>query len=54
MVYVFREREKQWNGPYTVSKVSGKEVYVKDNGKEQNFIISRILPDKGNIMNMNF
>lgn len=44
-VYVFREAEKLWNGPYKVTKVNEKEVFVIINDSIRQFNISQVLPD---------
>lgn len=44
MIYVFRERDKKWKGPYEFSIASGKEVYVLITEVQKHFNISQILP----------
>lgn len=46
MVFVFRERDKNWHGPFKVTKVDRKEVFVEIDGQVKHFNISQILPDR--------
>lgn len=43
MVYVFREKEKDWRGPYKVDAVCEKQAYISVNGKTKQFNISQLL-----------
>ena len=48
-VYVFRERTKDWNGPYETLRVTGKDIFVEIDGHEKKFNISQILPDNSEL-----
>lgn len=44
-VLVYREKTKQYEGPFTVTKVCDEEVYMKEKGVHEYFIISQIVPE---------
>ena len=44
-VRVYREGKKLWEGPYNVTKICQKEVFVEIEGREKHFNISQILAD---------
>lgn len=48
-VYVFREKQKDWKGPYEVDAICGKQVYLSVDGHTKQFNISQILPDRDDV-----
>ena len=49
-VYVFREKDKRWHGPYNVLKRRNKQVYVDIGGTETQFNLSQVLPDSRDVL----
>lgn len=43
-VLVFRERSNEWKGPYCVTKIFQKEVFLDCDGKEKDFNLSQVIP----------
>lgn len=52
LVYVFRDNDRKWHGPYEVLKVYNKEIYVSVDGVEKHFNISQIIPDSHELHDM--
>lgn len=44
-VLVYQERQSQWTGPYEVTKVHEKDVFVKIDGVDKHYNHSHVLPD---------
>lgn len=43
-VYVYKEKDKQWKGPFKVVRVFEKQVFVDRNGKEAQYSLAHVLP----------
>ena len=44
LVRVYRERPDMWTGPFPVTRVDGKTVYVRDGIDENPFSITSVKP----------
>lgn len=45
-VFVYKEAEKRWKGPFRVVKVADKQVYVDRNGVEAHYSLDHVLPER--------
>lgn len=43
-VYVYKEKEKRWRGPYTVTKTLQRQVWVQRPDKEAQYSLDHVLP----------
>lgn len=44
-VRVYRERSRRWKGPFSVKKVSGKQVWITDGFAQKQLNCAQLLPD---------
>jgi hypothetical protein len=44
LVYVYRERPEKWIGPFRITKIDGKTVYVRDGQDGKPFSITSVKP----------
>lgn len=43
-VYVYKEKDKKWRGPFQVIRIFDKQVFVNRDGKEAQYSITHVLP----------